>query len=201
MPKGDRKGIMAGFQLWANLPASHKMMAPRYRDVKNQQIPEIFLKNGAKVKIICGKVDGMEGPVQDIVTEPEYLDIRVPAGVTFTHPVKRGRNVFAYVIEGEGYFDQGRDAYGHEVVGSNYFDLKRSCICGNGTIIQYGNGDDVSVTSDKSELRFLLVSGKPISEPVAWYGPIVMNTQEELRIAFEEYENGTFIKYRKPNRR
>ncbi len=200
MPKGDKKRVMSGFQLWANLPASHKMMDPRYRDVKNQQIPEITLKSGAKVKIICGKVDGTQGPVQDIVTDPEYLDVTVPPGGTFAHPVRGARNVFAYVIEGEGYFDQGRDAYDHEVVGTNYFDLKRSCLCGNETIIQYGDGHEVSVTSEKNGVRFLLVSGKPIGEPVAWYGPIVMNTQEELKIAFEEYQKGTFIKHGMPNR-
>ena len=196
MPKGDRKRVMSGFQLWANLPSSHKMMDPRYRDVKSRQIPEISLKSGAKVKIICGKANGTQGPVQDIVTDPEYLDVTVPAGVTFTHPVKRGRNVFAYVIEGEGFFDQNRDAYGHEIVGTNYFDLTRSCVCGNETIILYDDGDEVSVTPEKSGVRFLLASGKPIGEPVAWYGPIVMNTQEELRVAFEEYQNGTFIKHK-----
>ena len=126
MPKGDKKRVMSGFQLWANLPASHKMMAPRYRDVKNQQIPEVSLKGGIKAKIICGKLNGVVGPVQDIVTDPEYLDVTVPGGTTFTHPVRRGQNALAYVIEGEGYFDQGRDSYGHEVIGANYFDLKRS---------------------------------------------------------------------------
>ncbi len=197
MPKGDKNRVMSGFQLWANLPASHKMMDPRYRDVKNQQIPEVSLKSGVRVKIICGTVDRTQGPVRDIVTDPEYLDVTVPAGGAFAHPVKRTRNVFAYVIEGEGYFDQGRDAYGHEVVGSNYFDLKRSCLCENETVIQYDDGDEVSVSSEKG-VRFLLASGKPVGEPVAWYGPIVMNTQEELRIAFEEYQKGTFIKHRKP---
>jgi redox-sensitive bicupin YhaK (pirin superfamily) len=199
MPKGDKKGVMAGFQLWANLPASHKMMDPRYRDVTSRQIPEVSLDDGARVKIICGKIDGTQGPVQDIVTDPEYLDVIVPAGAAFAHPVKRGRNVFAYVIEGEGYFDQDRDAYGHEVVGTNYFDLNRSCICGNETIIHYGDGDEVLVSSEKKGVRFLLASGKPIGEPVAWYGPIVMNTQEELEIAFEEYQNGMFIKHGKPH--
>jgi redox-sensitive bicupin YhaK (pirin superfamily) len=190
MPKGDRKGVMAGFQLWANLPASHKMMDPRYRDVKSRQIPEVSLKNGVKVKIICGTLNGVEGPVQDIVTDPEYLDVTVPAGVTFNHRVKRGQNAFAYVIEGEGYLDQNRDAYAHEVIGNNYFDFKRNCLCGDGTIVLYGDGDEVSVTPDKNGVRFLLVSGRPIGEPVAWYGPIVMN-------AFEEYQNGTFIKHKK----
>ncbi len=195
MPKGDEKGIMGGFQLWANLPASHKMMDPRYRDVKEEQIPEISLKNGAKVKIICGKLMGTQGPVRDIITDPEYLDVMVPPGVTFTHSVRREQKAFAYVIEGEGYFDQGRDPYGHEMVGANYFDLKRSCLCGNETIIQYDDGDEVSVSSEKG-VRFLLVSGKPIGEPVAWYGPIVMNTQEELEVAFREYQEGTFIKHK-----
>ena len=197
MPKGDKKRVMSGFQLWANLPASHKMMAPRYRDVKNQQIPEVSLKGGIKAKIICGKLNGVVGPVQDIVTDPEYLDVTVPGGTTFTHPVRREQNVLAYVIEGEGYFDQGRDSYGHEVIGANYFDLKRSCICKDQTVVLYGDGDEVSVTCEREGVRFLLISGRPIAEPVAWYGPIVMNTQEELRLAFEEYQNGTFIKHGK----
>ena len=197
MPKGDKKGIMAGFQLWANLPAAHKMMDPRYRDVQSRQIPEVSLKDGIRVKIICGKLNGVEGPVQDIVTDPEYLDVTVPAGATFIHRVKKGQNAFAYVIEGEGYFDQNRDAYAHEVIGNNYFDFKRNCLCGDGTIVLYDDGDEVSVTPDKNGVRFLLVSGRPIGEPVAWYGPIVMNTQEELKIAFEEYQNGTFIKDKK----
>jgi redox-sensitive bicupin YhaK (pirin superfamily) len=196
MPKGDKKRIMAGFQLWANLPASHKMMNPRYRDVKNRQIPEVSLESGAKVKIICGKINGTQGPVQDIVTDPEYLDVTVPAGATFTHSVRRGQKTFAYVIEGEAYFDQSRDSYTHEVIGSNYFDFKRSCICGNETMVLYGDGDQVSVAPEKNGVRFLLVSGRPIGEPVAWYGPIVMNNQEELKLAFEEYRNGTFIKHK-----
>ena len=194
MPKGDEARAMSGFQLWANLPATHKMMAPRYRDVKNRQIPEASLENSVRVKIISGKVEELQGPVRDIVTAPEYLDVAVPAGVTFTHPVKRGRNAFAYVIEGDGYFDPGRDAFGHEIVGDNYFDLKRSCICGNGTMVHYGDGDEISVSAEKNGVRFLLASGNPIGEPVAWYGPIVMNTRSELRLAFGELENGTFIK-------
>ena len=142
----------------------------------------------------------MGGPQLQNRAIPGYAPEVIPAGATFVHPVRRARNVFAYVIEGEGYFDQGRDAYGHEVVGSNYFELKRSCICGNETVLLYSDGDEVSVSSENG-VRFLLVSGKPIGEPVAWYGPIVMNTQEELRIAFEEYQNGTFIKHGNPDRR
>jgi len=196
MPKGDKKNFILGFQLWANLPASHKMMDPRYRDVKSNQISEISLKDGVKVKILCGTVNGVQGPVRDIVTDPEYLDITVPGGTTFTHFIRPEQNAFAYVIEGEGYFDPNRDPYAHEVVGANYFDFKRSCVCGNETMVLYGDGDEVAVTTEKGGVRFLLISGKPIGEPVAWYGPIVMNTQEELKIAFEEYQNGTFIKYK-----
>ena len=194
MPKGDKKKVMLGFQLWANLPASHKMMDPRYRDVKSSQIPEVSLKDGVKVKILCGKVNGIQGPVHDIVTDPEYLDVTAPGKSTFSHFIKPGQNAFAYVIEGEGYFDPNRDPYSHEVVGVNYFDFKRSCLCGNETMVLYGDGEEVTVTAEKDGVRFLLISGKPIGEPVAWYGPIVMNTQEELKIAFEEYQSGTFIK-------
>ncbi len=197
MPKGDKKKSMYGFQLWANLPSSRKMMDPRYRDVKSHQIPEVSTKSGAKLKIICGKLNGAEGPVRDIVTDPEYLDITVPAGAIFSHPVKKGRNAFAYVIEGEAYFDPDRDAYAHEVIGANYFDFKRNCLCDNNTLVLYGDGDEISVTPDKQGVRFLLASGRPIGEAVAWYGPIVMNTQEELKKAFEEFQNGTFIRHGK----
>jgi quercetin 2,3-dioxygenase len=197
MPKGDKRGTMSGFQLWANLPASYKMMDPRYRDVKSHQIPEVALKDGARVKIICGRVNGVEGPTRDIVTDPEYLDVTVPAEATFTHPVRRGSNAFAYVIQGEGYFDQNRDSYAHEVIGTNYFDFRRSCLCENGTMVLYDDGDEVSVTARGNDVRFLLASGKPIGEPVAWYGPIVMNTQEELKTAFEEFQSGSFIKHKK----
>ncbi len=197
MPKGDTRGRMYGFQLWANLPASRKMMEPRYRDVKAAQIPEVSLTQGVKVKIICGQVNGTRGPVKDIVTDPEYLDVLVPAGAEFHHPIRRGHTAFAYVIEGEGYFDPERDAYAHEVIGSNYFDFDRRCVCGNRTIIHYGEGDEVAVFAPASPVRFLLISGQPIGEPVAWYGPIVMNTQEELQQAFKEYQEGIFIKHAK----
>ena len=195
MPKGGDNGLMWGFQLWANLPASRKMMPPRYRGIVAEQIPEVTLKGEVKVKIICGSVNGVQGPVSDVVIDPEYLDVTVPEETTFTHMVKEGHKVFAYVIEGEGYFDPERNAYAREVVGTNYFDLKRQCVCSAESLILYGDGDQVAISSKKDPLRFLLVSGKPIGETVAWYGPIVMNTQEEVRIAFEEYENGTLIKH------
>lgn len=196
MPKGRKDGLMWGFQLWANLPASHKMMDPRYRDVRSNQVPETVLDSGVKVRIICGEVNGIAGPVEDIVIDPEYLDITVPSGSSFEYTVKRGYTVFAYVIEGEGYFDQGRDSYAYDVEGTNYFDFGRDCLIGSENLVIFDDGESVAISSQNRPLRFLFVSGKPIGEPVAWYGPIVMNTREELRIAFEEYENGTFIKDR-----
>ena len=189
---------MWGFQLWANLPKSQKMMDPRYRDVTSTQIPEVTLKTGARVKIICGTVQGVSGPVKDIVIDPEYIDVSMPSKTVLTHPVKSGHTLFAYVIEGKGYFDQGRNSYAHEVIGSNYFDFKRECLVGAENLVFYSHdGDQVSVTTEETPVRFLLVSGKRIGEPVAWYGPIVMNTQDELRLAFEEYEKGAFIKYKR----
>jgi len=197
MPKGAPSGLMWGFQLWANLPASQKMMDPRYRDVKQSQIPEIALDSGVKVKIICGRVNKVSGPVKDIVIEPEYLDVHVPPKTAFTHPVKTGHTAFAYLIEGKGYFDQERDSFKHDVVGANYFDFQRECLLGPENLALYERaGDQIRVTTEESSVRFLLVSGKPIGEPVAWYGPIVMNTQKELRIAFDEYQKGTFIKHK-----
>jgi len=172
------------------------MMDPRYRDVKRGEIPEVSMEGGAKAKIVCGRVNGVQGPVRDIVTEPEYLDVSVPKGANFTHPVMKGHTVFAYVVDGSAYFDRGRDPYTREEVGRNYFDMARECLCGPESLVHYGDGDTVSITAEKTSVRFLLVSGKPIGEPVAWYGPIVMNTSEEIRIAFEEYRNGTFIKNR-----
>jgi redox-sensitive bicupin YhaK (pirin superfamily) len=196
MPRGDNDGLMWGFQLWANLPASHKMMNPRYRGIAAGEIPEATLKGDVRVKVICGRVDGVQGPVQDVIVDPEYLDVTVPPETTFVHPVKKGYTAFAYVVDGEGYFDPERNAYAHEVVGANYFDMKRECACGAESLILYGDGDSVTITTQDRPVRFLLVSGKPIGEPVAWYGPIVMNSQEELEIAFEEYQKGTFIKHK-----
>jgi redox-sensitive bicupin YhaK (pirin superfamily) len=170
------------------------MMEPRYREVKTGQIPAVKTPDGATVRVICGEAGGVKGPVRDIVSDPEFLDVSVPAHKTFTHPVKAGHTVFAYVVEGEGYFDPARDAYSREAVGVNYFDMERPCVCGPDTLVLYGAGDSVEVTAEKAPVRFLLGSGKPIKESVAWYGPIVMNTREELKTAFEEFEKGTFIK-------
>jgi redox-sensitive bicupin YhaK (pirin superfamily) len=195
MPKGQKDGLMWGFQLWANLPASHKMMDPRYRDVKHHQIPEVRLDNGVSVKVICGEVKGIKGPVQDIVIDPEYLDVAVPAKTGFTHRTQKGHRVFAYVTKGNGYFEPERDPYGYEVEGRNYFDFQRDCLMVPESLVIFHDGEELAVTAGGEGVRFLLISGKPIREQVAWYGPIVMNTREELRIAFDEYERGTFIKH------
>ena len=180
MPRGTYEGKMEGFQLWANLPRTHKMMDPRYRDIKSGQVPVVKLESGAKVKVICGKVGKHEGPVQGIIIDPEYLDASVPERAEFVHATKRGHTVFAYVIGGKGRFDQQKDQ-----------------VIGNGTICLFADGDQVKITTGDEPVRFLLISGKPIGEPVAWHGPIVMNTNEELETAFEEYRNGTFIKHGK----
>lgn len=196
MPKGGPGNRLRGCQLWANLPASHKMMEPRYRGVAGAEMPLVKLSSGATVKVVCGSIEGVAGPVKDIVTDPVYLDVSVPAGSDFDFPVKTGYTAFAYVLEGKGYFDKRRDPYAFEVVSSNYFDFKRECLIGPEHMVLYGKeGGRVEVRAGEAELRFLFFSGKPLDEPVAWYGPIVMNTREELKTAFEEFRNGTFIKH------
>jgi redox-sensitive bicupin YhaK (pirin superfamily) len=195
MPKGDGEGRMWGFQLWLNLPARDKMMDPRYREVTRDDIPVAETADGARVRVICGEVAGVRGPVREIVTDPEYLDVSLPAGRSFTHAIKPTHTVLAYVIEGEGYFDPERDAYTREAAGEGYFDMARPCTCGNHTLVIYGPGDTVVVSTEKEPVRFLLLAGRPLGEPVAWYGPIVMNTQAELRVAFREFEQGTFVKH------
>jgi len=185
MPRGDALGRMHGFQLWANLPASDKMMAPRYRDVKAADIPAITLPGGVVVKVVAGRVAGQEGPVRDVVIDPEYLDVSVPAGVTFEHPVPSNHSAFAYVYDGFGRF--GDDPAGGEA--------------GNRTLLRFGDGDAVRVEGvSPGGVRFLLASGRPLREPVAWRGPIVMNTPEELSRAFQEYRDGTFLKHGQPGR-
>jgi len=181
MPQGSSSGRMWGFQLWANLPRRNKMTDPRYRGITAQQIPAIKTPEGATVRIICGRLGDTQGPIQDVTLEPEYLDVSLPAGKAFTHTVTPGHTVFAYVVEGEAHFDPGR----------NPLDLT----CKEGDIALYATpGDTVLVTTEKKPVRFLLISGKPLNEPVAWYGPIVMNTKDELQTAFKEFQEGTFIK-------
>ena len=195
MPKGDGKGRMWGFQLWVNIPRRQKMMDPRYREVTSKQIPVVKTAEGATVRVISGEINSMQGSVQEILTDPEYLDVSLPAGKTFTHGVKPGYTVFAYVVEGEAHFDPGRNPFDRELIGENYFDMQASCLCKEGDIALYEpGGDTVLVTTDKKPVRFLLVSGKPLKEPIAWYGPIVMNTHQELETAFREFNEGSFIK-------
>jgi len=177
MPKGDINGVMLGFQLWANLPAANKMMAPRYRDVKAGQIPTVSLENGVTIKVICGQVNDVSGPVQDIIIEPEYLDVSLPPGTSWEHKTRIGHKVFAYVIDGQGFFDP-----------------ENNTATANETLVLYEDGEKITVATGPENVRFLLVAGKPLGEPVAWRGPIVMNTQEELKAAFAEYHQGTFIK-------
>ncbi len=172
-----QEGLMRGLQLWVNLPSDRKMIPPRYQDISAGDVPELTLKNDVKVKIIAGKVDGKQGPVKDIVCNPEYLDISIPPGVEFQHAVPESHTIFAYVLEGEGFFDLDKQEQ-----------LKPE------QLILYGKGESVTVKAQQNTLRFLLISGSPIGEPVAWGGPIVMNTREELNLAFKEYREGTFIK-------
>jgi len=196
MPRTSPTGMMWGFQFWANLPAERKMMEPRYRDVAAAAIPETTLASGVRIRIVSGRINGVEGPVQDIVIDPEMLDVSVPAGTVFRHPVKEGHTAVAYILDGEGYFDGRRDPFAYEMVGSGWLDVARRCVLAPETVVLYErDGDEVAVAAGDKPLRFLFISGKPLGEPVAWYGPIVMNTQEELRIAFEEYQKGTFIKH------
>jgi hypothetical protein len=180
MPKGDEQGHMGGFQLWANLPAADKMMNPRYRDVKHDQIPQVTTPRGATIRIISGKVDDVQGPVRDIVIDPEYLDVTLPANLEFSHPSHSGYTVLVYVIGG-----------------SALFSPQEKTAAVNGDILRFNDGDVLTVTAGAEGVRFLYFCGKPIGEPVAWYGPIVMNTQEELQIAFNEYQNGTFLSHQK----
>jgi len=177
MPKGAPDGAMYGFQLWCNLPAANKMMEPRYRGITAKEIPTVNDASGATVKVVAGTVGNVKGPVRDVVSQPEYLDVSVPAGKTFTHPTARGHTVFAYVFEGEGRFEP-----------------KGVRRIGNRHLVSFDDGDAVSVTAEAESVRFILISGKPIGEPIAWAGPIVMNTEEELRIAYAELDDGTFIK-------
>lgn len=192
---GDDKGAMHGFQLWANLPAASKMSEPRYRGIASSDIPETTDPSGATIKVIAGTVDRVTGPVRDVVTSPEYLDVTVPAGVTLSRAMPRGHTVFAYVIGGRAVFNHQDDPYSYEAEGESYFDEERGRMIGDRHLVLFGDGDTVVVSAGEEPLRFLLVSGKPIGEPVAWRGPIVMNSQDELRVAFEELDRGTFIKH------
>ena len=195
MPKGDAKGRMHGFQLWANLPSSLKMTAPRYQDVSGADVPEVIDDDGTRVRVVCGEFWGRRGPVDGVAADPRYLDVFVPAGVRKTLPVEIERHAFAYVFEGDGKFAYASKPFG--VLSEKQVDGEEVLFrepAGDRSLVVFDRGDEVTVQAGERGIRFLLVSGKPIKEPVAWYGPIVMNTQAELQQAVTELRNGTFIK-------
>ena len=195
MPRGNAKGQMHGFQLWANLPSQLKMTAPRYHDVKGRDIPEIMEDDGTVVKVIVGSFWGKTGPVDGIAADPQYLDIYVPPGRKKTFKVDTYRRAFAYVFEGKGSFRDASRPRGvlleKEVMGQ---EVNIRDMSGDRTLIQFGTGDEVTVQAGDDGIRFLLISGAPIQEPVAWHGPIVMNTKAEIQQAIADLRNGTFIK-------
>jgi hypothetical protein len=194
MPRGDANGRMHGFQLWANLPSSLKMTSPRYQDVASKDIPAITDDDGTTVRIICGDFWGKKGPVDGIAADPRYLDVWVPPGKRKTLNVETSRHAFAYIFEGTGKFRNASEplAAWTETTGSN--GEEHFVRASNRSMILFDTGDEVTVQAGETGIRFLLISGKPLQEPVAWGGPIVMNTQEELQKAFSELRNGTFIK-------
>ena len=191
MPKGDAQGRMHGFQLWSNLPSSLKMTKPRYQDVAGKDIPEITDDDGTRARIVCGSFWGRSGPVEGVAAEPRYVDIFVPPGRLKRIPIERSHHAFAYVFAGSGTF---RDASQPRSVMNELTGLQDGGPAGNRSLVLFDQGDEIVVQAGDEGVRFLLVSGKPIEEPVAWYGPIVMNTREELRQAWAELSDGTFIK-------
>ncbi len=194
MPKGERDGKMHGFQLWANLPASQKMTSPHYQEVKAGEVPVVTDDDGTSARIVCGKFWGKSGPVAGVATDPIYLDVTVPAGKRKTLPVETTRHAFAYVFAGDGKFCNASGPLAVPTEGVGWTDTKPPTSAENRSLVLFDRGDEVTIQAGDEGVRFLLVSGKPLKEPVAWYGPIVMNTQEQLRQAFEELERGTFLK-------
>ena len=195
MPQGDARGQMHGFQLWANLPSALKMTAPRYQDIPAIAIPEVIDDDGTHARIVCGEFWGKRGPVEGVAADPRYLDIFVPPGKRKRLPVETSRHAFAYVFEGSGFFAGASQPFG--VLTEKDSDAGEVLVrerTGNRSLVVFDSGDEIVVQAGEQGIRFLLVSGKPIEEPVAWYGPIVMNTQAELQQAVSELNNGTFIK-------
>lgn len=182
MPEGDPEGKMWGFQLWANLPAAEKMSDPNYQGFTDVQIPRVKLENGGEVRVVCGSFNGISGPAKDISIQPEYLDVSLPAHSEFVHATPADHTALAYIFEGSGNFGE-------------FSNPQTPITLDNTTLIVFDKGEQIHVSSE-SGVRFLFVTGKPLHEPVAWYGPIVMNTQEELKIAFQELQDDTFIKFK-----
>ncbi len=194
MPKGDASGRMHGFQLWANLPSALKMTAPHYQEVKAASIPELTDNDGTRARIVCGSLWGKRGPVKGIAADPVYLDITVPPGKRKTFPVDTRHHAFAYVFAGSGKFCNASAPLNVPTEGVGWWDTNLPTEADNRSLVLFGSGDEVAVQAGEEGVRFLLASGLPLKEPVAWYGPIVMNTQEQLRQAYEELRNGTFLK-------
>jgi len=195
MPQGDERGRMHGFQLWANLPASLKMTDPRYQDIVARDIPEVVDDDGTRVRVICGSFWGKTGPVEGVAADPRYLDVWVPPRVRRTLPAESARHAFAYVFEGSGSF---RDASAPRAVRTEWVGDASGTpeLTGNRSLVLFDSGDEITIQAGDAGIRFLLVSGRPIAEPVAWRGPIVMNTEAELRRAYAELQDGSFIKHR-----
>ena len=191
MPKGDERGRMHGFQLWANLPSSLKMTKPRYQDVGGADIPEVTDDDGTSVRVVCGEFWGKKGPVEGVAADPRYIDVSIPPGVSKRLPVEQTRHAFAYVFAGSGTF---RDASAPQAVRNELAGGDVDGELANRSLVLFDSGDEVVVRAGDEGMRFLLVSGKPIEEPVAWYGPIVMNTQTQIREAMADLQRGTFIK-------
>ncbi len=194
MPKGDQAGQMHGFQLWANLPSSLKMMEPRYQEVKSADIPVVTDDDGTQARIVCGTFWGKSGPVIGVAADPLYLDITVPPGKRKALPIETTRHAFAYVFSGSGKFCNASAPLVVPTESVKWLDTTPPSEADNRSLVLFDQGDEVMVQAGEDGIRFLLVSGKPLEEPVAWYGPIVMNTQEELQQAFEELREGTFLK-------
>lgn len=195
MPRGNAAGQMHGFQLWGNLPSTQKMTAPRYQDMKSADIPVVTDDDGTRVKIITGEFWGKRGPVDGIAADPQYLDVFVPAGVRKTFKIDTYRRAFAYVFQGTGAFADASAPSGvllEKEVGGEEVNIRD--MSGDRTLIRFGTGDEVTVQAGEEGVRFLLISGAPIEEPVAWHGPIVMNTRAELQQAMRDLNNGTFIR-------
>jgi redox-sensitive bicupin YhaK (pirin superfamily) len=194
MPKGDPDGRMHGFQLWANLPSALKMTEPRYQDVKARDVPLVTDDDGTAVRVVCGSYHGTRGPVEDVAAKPVYLDVSIPAGKKKTLPVATTSHAFAYVFAGEGKFCNASAPLAVPSEPAGWADAKPPSHADNRSLVLFDSGDAVEVQAGDVGVRFLLVSGQPLGEPVAWYGPVVMNTQEELRHAFAQLEDGTFLK-------
>jgi redox-sensitive bicupin YhaK (pirin superfamily) len=195
MPKGDQAGQMHGFQLWANLPAALKMTKPRYQEVKAADIPIVTDDDGTQARIICGSFWGRQGPVEEVAADPIYLDISVPPGKHRTLPVETNRHAFAYVFGGGGKFCNASAPLSVPTEGVQWLDTTPPTEADNRSLVLFDSGDEVVVQAGDDGVRFLLVSGQPLKQPVAWYGPIVMNTQEQLQQAFAELQEGTFLKH------